>query len=305
VAFSVADLVAHVQRRIESIAADGGALLDADHQPETGIHGLTVSDRVFVHGLAIDGDRRFLPTPAAAPRTRLTPQEIEAVAGQPRGVVRHYCAVHVHSWHGEIVTSMFFHFSTDGEKLYFEWVKRVLGPVRHEYHQIDLLPAHLSLGALVRLATEAATRTVPLVLGAPFRVVGDLVFDLRGGDPQHDAVIDYGARLSVRELGAETVTYFSELGCHNYFQELDVDKHLKVVQRHAMAAIAEFLRDHGIDTSEFSNRSARILDNSVTIIGSGITVGAVAAGSGATANQSGGIGVDAGGRAPQTEAKRS
>jgi len=205
------------------------------------------------------------------------------IARDPRGAVRHYCSAHVESWRGEIVTSVFFHFSTDGEKLYCQWVPRVLGPVRLEYQVADFLPATLSLGELLRLAADAAARTVPLVLGAPARVIGDL---RTAGAPAHDTVIDYGARLSVRQLGAETSSDFGKFGCHSYFQELDIDKHHKIIERQALAAIVEFLDDHGIDSAELRTRQETILnDYSVKVIGSDNVVSNLATGPGARASQ--------------------
>ena len=57
-------------------------------------------------------------------------------------------------------------------------------------------------------------------------------------------VVDHGARLSVRELGQQRPWRYFEfgqtgyvpIGFHNYFQELDVDKHLKIVERHVSLA---------------------------------------------------------------------
>lgn len=279
--FEVAELVRHVRARIEDIAAseDGAAL--ADPGSENPLRGLAVSDHVFVSGHTIEGDRRFLPARGASPRSHLGREEVEGIAGQPRGPVRHYTAVHVRSWEGEVVTSMFLHFSTDGEKLYFQCVKRVLLPIRRRYHEVDDLPPHLRVEEFIGLAAEAAALTVPLVVGAPGRIIDDLLFDLRSTDPPADAPIDYGARFSVRELG-------SEAAFHNYFQELDVDKHLKVVEHQALEAICEFLDDHGIDTSEFSDRQGSILNNGIIQIGGNNAVGAATFGGG-TATQQGTI----------------
>jgi hypothetical protein len=88
----------------------------------------------------------------------------------------------------------------------------------------------------------------------------------------------------VRQLGADE--YYQ-----NYFQELDVDKHLKIVEREVLATIYEFLTEHGVDTEEFISRQVRILNqsiNNIVQIGSDNKVGSVASGAGASAVNSAG-----------------
>jgi hypothetical protein len=53
--------------------------------------------------------------------------------------------------------------------------------------------------------------------------------------------IDYGARVSVRELG-EATRY------RNYFQALDWYRQLRVIQPEILSAILDFLEEHHIDT---------------------------------------------------------
>jgi hypothetical protein len=276
--FSVADLVDHVRRRIAEISSssDGGGHQEPSSQEP--LDGLLVSEQVFVSGLAIEKDKRFLATPASPPRTHLSEADIEQIACDPHGAVRHYLSAYVQSWEGEIVAFTFFHFSTDGEKLYCECVRRVLLPIRKEHHSVDTMRPEISGREFLRMAAEAAGQTVLAAAGSPFRLIGDLLFDLRDDRPPAGTVIDYGTRLAVRELGAEEVA-------HNYFQLLDTDKHWKILERQALWAVREFLDDHGIDTSEFRNRQTAILNNGIIQAGSGNTFGAQSVGSGAKATQ--------------------
>ena len=55
----------------------------------------------------------------------------------------------------------------------------------------------------------------------------------------------------------------------SYFQFLDVARHSKIIERRLLAAIEEFLIDHDVDTSEFSQRAAAILNNGIINTGSG------------------------------------
>jgi hypothetical protein len=286
--FSVAELVDHVRSNIASMGTAENRAVRPGPRSESTLPGLAVSDHVFVSGGAVQGDRRFLPDGAPSPRTSLGWEEIAAIAREPRGPVRHYCAVEVRSWEGEIVTSTFFHFSADGEKLYFECVKRVLRPIRWEYHEVDRMSTYLSLGEFLRLCAQAAVRTVPTVASSPSRVIGDLVFDLRDDRPPRDAIVNRGARVSVRELGAEKDFVAFPGRFHNYFQFLDAEKHLKIVERQVFAGIYEFLDDHGIDTSELEEQQSNITNN-VLQVGADGQVGAVSFGAGSRATQSGTI----------------
>jgi hypothetical protein len=296
--FSVAALVDHVRRNIATMGpAENGAA--PGPEGDKTLTGLSVLDHVFVHGGAVQGDRRFFPDGASAPRTSLGREEIAAIAREPHGPVRHYCAVQVRSWEGEVVTSTFFHFSADGEKLYFEGDTRVLRPVRAEYHAVDWMPDLLSLGDFFRLAAQAAAETVPLVAGSLRRIAGDLVFDLRDDRPPRDAIVDRGARISVRELGAEWDPVAFPNRFHNYFQLLDARKHLKIVERQVFAAVYEFLKDEGIDTSEFEERQNNIINNNVVQVGENNQIGATSFGAGSRATQSGTINGKGGGQKAQ------
>lgn len=265
--FTVAELVDRVGTEIRKLSAEPAV----DHP----LPGLEVSDHVFVSGGAIDDDARFLPRAGAAPNARVDPVEVRAIANDPHGPIRHYCSARVTSWGGEVVAFTFLHFSADGEKLYVECVKRVLRPVRRAFHSVDLTPETPSLADLLRLAAEAAGETVGAVLGAPGRAISDLVFDLHDDRPPVDTAIFYGARLSLREVAAER-TVRGSYGFHSYFQLLDAEKHLKVVERQSLAAMCDFLEEHGYDSSEFKRQQGGILNRGVIQVGTNNLIGAAA-----------------------------
>ncbi|MFE0592960.1 hypothetical protein [Micromonospora echinospora] len=278
VPFTVVDLIAHVRQRLLTLrAADGGG----DH-----LAGLRLQDRVFVAGETLTGDDRFLPDRQAAPRQQLTDEEIHAVAARPHGAARHYLCALVPSWGGEVVASTFLHFSTDGRLLYLECARAVLGPLRQGYHDVDRLTEWLPIGQRGQILTSAAQRLLPLALGAPGRLLAAAAHRL-GRDRRRarvrqtvreDLGHDYGARIGVRELAAGP-TY------HNYFQVLDAAKHLKVVERHVLDAILDFLDARGVDTTEFRSQQTIILNQGVIQTGGLSVVTNQAVGPGATAGQ--------------------
>jgi hypothetical protein len=83
--------------------------------------------------------------------------------------------------------------------------------------------------------------------------------------------IDVGAKVSVRELGADVktdeVVGFKMNTDINYFQYRDVVKHSKVVERRLLATVQDFLCDHGIDTKDYAQRAITILNAGIVQTG--------------------------------------
>ncbi|NGM16017.1 hypothetical protein O3597_09915 [Verrucosispora sp. WMMA2044] len=283
VRFAVVDLIDHVRRRLAAIRLDPAG--DPELNPER-LAGLVLEDRVFVHGGLLSDDPQLLPDRGRMPRQRWSDERLRAVASRPQGAARHFLCALVPSWGGEVVACTFLHFSTDGRVLYLECARTLLEPPRIEYHDVDRLTEWLPVRQFVQLFTGAAEQLVRTALGAPVRLVRDGVRVVRHQIRQarsrrmarEDLGYDYGARAGVREL-ATGITY------HNYFQVLDAAKHLKVVERHVLAAIVDFLEDRGVDTAEFRTRQTMILNQGVIQTGGLSVVGNQAVGAGARAEQ--------------------
>ena len=87
-------------------------------------------------------------------------------------------------------------------------------------------------------------------------------------------VLDYGARVSIREVASitEPKNYLQlfdpdkhVLSPRRYLQLLDAEKHTKSIEAMALDAIIDFLDDRGVDTSEVRTRRAAILDSGVFV----------------------------------------
>jgi hypothetical protein len=75
-------------------------------------------------------------------------------------------------------------------------------------------------------------------------------------------VLDYGARKSVREhaMGDE----------HNrYFLRLDHEMYIKVASERLLHSMSDFLREHGVDTNEFSAHQTTINRNRTINVAAG------------------------------------
>lgn len=267
------ELVTHVRDRLAGIG------VEPDELP-----GLFLTERAFVSGNALTMHPALLPDREQAPQQHLSDEDLARLAGRPHGSARHYLCAQVPSWGGEVVASTFLHFSTDGRLLYLQCDRTVLGPLWQQYHDVDRISPVLTAGAIGRLLARAASGMAGAVPRAPVRVVRDLTFRWRWerrrtverAIARQDLGYDYGARFSVREEATDD-------NYHNYFQKTDAAKHLKLVERHVLAALLDFLDDRGVDTTEFRNRQMTILNQGIIQTGGISNVGNQAVGSEATA----------------------
>jgi len=273
VLLDIVELVSYVRDRLRTIAEE------PDELP-----GLILTERVFVSGDGLTGHGSLLPQRDQAPQQQLPEDELAQLATQPHSSARHYLCAQVPSWGGEIVASTFLHFSTDGRLLYLQCDRTILGPLWQQYHDVDRLTPMLTAAALGRLLARAASGLPSAVPRAPVRAVRDLNFHWRWERRRtiertiatQDLGYNYGANFSVREEGADD-------NYHNYFQKTDAAKHLKLIERHVLAALLDFLDGHDVDTTEFRSRQMTILNQGIIQTGGISNVGAQAVGSAATA----------------------
>jgi hypothetical protein len=259
--------------------------------------------------LVADGTRRqrdvLLEPSGQTPYTVASPAAIEAIIRHPQGGLRYYQRAIIGA-HGksvrdaydqevvpaqdqQLVVSVFVHVAVEGGMLYTEFVATVLPPPRAEYHLPDAL--HTSSERIFTRALRDAVRTWPAdCAAAPWRMARSwrrIVTTGRRMDRADRAsreyrVYDYGARLSVRELGAEREPT-------TYLQSLDADKYAKIAERAITDALLGHLEEQGVNTAEFAMRvnfvqniGAQTLNNMFDMAGSTFS-GPTAFGSGATA----------------------
>jgi hypothetical protein len=285
VPFAVPALVAHVRGHLRAVAARGAVDGTAEAGGES-LGSLVIEDRIFASGTTIGDDERFMRDSALAPATRLSPEEVERIMLRPTGTVRHCLALHVPLWGGDVVPSVFLHFSTVGRSLHLHIDNHVLSPVHAAYHVVDRLRGPLTPEAKRGLLLRALPHTGGALFGAPFRAGRHARFETRRRRRmmdelqamEQDPVYDYGARVSIRELalGPEY---------HNYFQVVDAERITSLVQRHTLAAVREFLDAHGYDTTDFRAQQQILLNQGVIQQGGTSIIGNQAIGTGATATQ--------------------
>jgi hypothetical protein len=191
----------------------------------------------------------------------------EAVAN-PSNLARHYLECRVESWGGEVVTSVFVRVSLQGRALYLEFSTYALLPTRAEYHLVDEVGG-TGPGAVARmigttllsfpqhlLAVRRVTRA-PAQLWAAIRPRKDL-----SARPRAAFRFDIGAAVSAREAAAVVPD-------ESYFQFQDSLQHSKIIERRLIATVGDYLKELGVDTSEFWERARAILNTGVINAGPG------------------------------------
>ncbi|MGH3799173.1 MAG: hypothetical protein ACRDTD_03395 [Pseudonocardiaceae bacterium] len=279
--FTAAELTEHVHRALSDVVDKSGAARIGER-----LEGLHLEERVFVDGAGLDVDGPFLLDREVSPTTSLSTDDLAAIAADPRGVARYYLCAHVPSWGGQIVASTFLRLSTDGHLLYAVCEHTVLAPVDAAYLPNERTTDKTRFRERASAVGRSVRDVVPMLLLSPWRVIRVLDFpdrcarraDRARKQAVEDLDFDYGASFSVRES-------FTDDEYHNYYQQADAIKHLKIVERHLLEAIAVFLEGHHVDTTELRNRQTAILNEGIIQTGGTSNIGVQAVGRGAAAAQ--------------------
>jgi hypothetical protein len=252
-----------------------------------GMDQLRIEGRLYVNGQDIRDDRRFLPNPFARPGAWADPAVVRHYLRFPTQRVRHYTCLQVVDWQGELVLSIFFRCTKAGGNLFVEASRFLLPPLHDRYHKVDNLRATPDVAGAAELALQATVGTVPVLLLAPFHVVGRLLSRLTGWFNRlsmrrairANPSFDYGATTSIRQTGMSP-------RYRRYFQRLDREMYVKIVEQRLLDAIIQFLDEHDVDVSDLVERQTTILNNGVMLSGGSIQAESLAVGAGARAKAS-------------------
>jgi hypothetical protein len=219
-------------------------------------HVIVPADELIDH-LADPNTRAILPSLDRPPYPALGPDNVAALRAAPEEWARYYLCFQVETWDRDLVVSVFVHAAMDETTLYVEWTPCVLLPIKDEYQEIDRLrpgPARPILDALMRLVRLPAT----ILPGTVHTLSVIRPLRRRHGvlDPQM-----YGSLQSLRELAADD-------GVRNYFQLVDVDRYLKILNSRFVLAVSKLLQDSGYSEAGFVQQAVSVNNRNVYIGGS-------------------------------------
>jgi hypothetical protein len=131
---------------------------------------------------------------------------------------------------------------------------------------------------VLSIVGRAFRRTLPLWLRSPAPIVRPL-FRMRREARQlrrvkRDFFFDYGAPATA--LDRARSTEYSR-----YFQVLDREMYVKVLERCVLDTIVEFLDRHDVDTTELTERRETIINNGIMVPGGSVQAHNIAVGEGA------------------------
>jgi hypothetical protein len=249
-----------------------------------GLDGIVIEERLLVDGRAIEDDRRFIPDRTASPVPRIGPEQLRALVHAPELRNRAYLCARMQDWRGDLVISVFINFTQRGSGLLAEVQYYLLAPLKEEYREVDVLASRPARRSVRAEARSAPAQAAAMMVKAPFSVIGGAWRMRPWRNRDHsvrqfadaDSEYNFGALTSVREL-AQSGHY------RKYFQQVDQDLNTKLISRKILDTIMDFLDAHNIDTSQFEEQRATILNQGLLISGGQVTAGAVAVGEGSRA----------------------
>ena len=254
----------------------------AEAMKKLGLEGCTVVDRFYVSGRHVgqDPDLFFYPQGPQErfPRLRYTIDDVAALEAKPCELVRQYADIKVAAWQSELILSTFVRFTRTAHYLFVEAIYFLLPPLKSEYYRINSLNPHPRPHELPRLFLESAAATPLLWLKAPIRVakwMATPLYRVRRQRRIRHAIeenqrFDYGATGSVRESG-------SDREYAKYLQKMDIERFHKIIDRHLLASLSEFLKAQGVDTTELDQRMLVIVNDGIWLSRVTSTAGNVAA----------------------------
>jgi hypothetical protein len=243
--FSAKQLSAHVAERL--------ALLRMPSSAEEYLPGLTIEDRIYLAAAEAFGFD-----------TMMSQEHIDQIIANPTFEARHMLAFRVVSWRGELVTTVYVHFAIQGRTLHLELASWALPPCPDEYRVMD---GEDSTGAVSYLKAmwRGFVESPAVVAKAPLNVVADLADRLKRSQAVRRRTgreLDFGARIGVRDLAMSD-------SWRNSLLENDFTKYSGIIERRVIAATLDFLDQHGVDTTEFHQRTISILNKGIMHTGAG------------------------------------
>lgn len=246
---SVVDLHRHVADAIDNLRSSSSL------GPSGRFTGLTRREQVLMaaYRLATNRDTQLgdavLRDLYRPPAADLPVSVARRLADAPEEWARYYQCFRIEAWERDLTTSCYLHAGTDQRMLFLEWNFCILPPIRNDYRRIDrlqdpfLVPLRRTIADFVTLPATAIHR---------FRSVFRRFDPLR--QREGEIVPDrYGAAESLRELAADD-------DVQNYFQDVDVQRYVKILDATLVRAVGEYLEDHGYSVVDFMRQAVPVVN---------------------------------------------
>jgi hypothetical protein len=242
-----------------------------------GIPNLSVEDRLYVQGTDIRYDPDLLPHPTGRPASTTDATVVQSMIGNSTHRMRHYQCVRVVDWRGELVVSLYLRFPIQSERMFCEYNNFLLPALKEELHRADALGTSLELRQVLSIFRRSGLATLGLWPRSPRVILKPLTRSREAGrklkEVERNPLFDYGARRTALDHVRST-------NYRRFFQRVDKEMYVKLLERVVLDKVIEVLSRHGIDTSPIDESRATIINNGV-MTGGPLTAQNLAVGSGA------------------------
>lgn len=246
---------------------------------ELNIDGLSIKDKLYVHGEEIRDDQRFLAHPFARPHVQVDPSLVRTFIEKPTHSIRYYKCLQVMPRKGELVLSIFLNFSKRGPYLHTRAQYFLLPPLQETYYAVNAVHPNLGVGMIWQLLKASIATAPRRWILSPVELFKAFLLPLRHQielmsirrQIRKNRSFDYGATSSIRQDASASLQ-------RRYFDRLDADMHLKIIERQILESTVEFLDAKNIDTTEFKKQQTTILSSGLIMTGGALYAESLAVG---------------------------
>jgi hypothetical protein len=242
------------------------------------IPNLTIEDRLYVQGTDIHEDPILLSHPTARPASNVEEAVLQDSIGTSMHRIRHYQCIRVIDWRGELVVSLYLRFPIHSGRMFCEYNNFLLTPLKEDLHRVDGLGTKIELRQTLAILGRSAAATIGLWPRSPKVLFKPLTRIRAAGRTQREVErnpqFDHGACHTALDR-VRSAHY------RRFFQRVDKEMHVKLLERLVLDKIIEVLSKHGVDTSPIDESRATIINHGVMTGGGSVTAENLAVGSGA------------------------
>ena len=247
------------------------------------ISNLQMNDWYYASGTDIRNDRVVLPDMVGRPKQFLSNEDKENIDDFR---MRQYKQIYIQDWGNDLIFSIFLRCVFKGNNMFVEVARYLLPPIDDEYR---LLPydtkanwrSLFRIGASsIFLGTLYSLTSWLILLSKLFEYISESVGfgerKLRKAIKE-DPNYNYGVNTSLREE-------VSGVRYTHYFQKLDREMYVKILDHEILETLTQFLDSKNIDISQLVDKQTSILNSGIIVQGGNVESESIAVGEGAEAH---------------------
>ena len=259
------------------------------------IESLVSADQLFIFGSDIEAAKIDREN-NSVPKTTVNQDTIDLYKGTNSPLVRHYKVYRVPFSDGELVLSVYMRFAKIGKYLFVESTSFLLPPLYDELKTLQNVRAINTAKQFVVIVATAFLKAIVNWLIALFWLaskVGDILkhiqYHVETREAKSNPRYNFGWNESLRERWSKA--FFDK-----YFQVLDNDMFLKIMEKRILDSIIDSLSARGISTEVLQERQNLIINEGVMVTGGSLSADSLTVGKGAKSSYKYKFGFRKGGR---------